>query len=64
MSALGILIVSIILISLLNFIPRLINFIKFSLMMNKIPGPAPFPIPYVGLLGWTIKAEGRRENIN
>ncbi|XP_043484955.1 cytochrome P450 4C1-like [Leptopilina heterotoma] len=59
MSALGIFVVSIIIISLHKFIPRLIKFMKFSLMINKIPGPAPFPIPYVGLLGWKIKAEDR-----
>ncbi|XP_051155970.1 cytochrome P450 4C1-like [Leptopilina boulardi] len=51
MGALGIITVSIILISLYKFIPRLIKFIKFTILINKIPGPAFYPIPYVALAG-------------
>ncbi|XP_051155943.1 cytochrome P450 4C1-like [Leptopilina boulardi] len=61
MSALGILIVSIIIISLCKCIARLIKFFNFSILINKVPGPAPYPISYLALSGWNVKEEDRFE---
>lgn len=58
MSALGILIVTIIILSLCKYIAKLISFINFSILINKFPGPAPYPISYLALVGWKIKEEG------
>lgn len=59
MSALGILIVTIIILSLCKYIAKLISFINFSILINKFPGPAPYPISYLALVGWKIKEEDR-----
>lgn len=61
MGALGILIVSIIIISLCKCIARLIKFFNFSILINKVPGPAPYPISYLALSGWNVKEEGKNK---
>ncbi|XP_051155980.1 cytochrome P450 4C1-like [Leptopilina boulardi] len=55
--ALFLIIVSIILISLYKYILRFIQYIRFFIMINKLPGPAPYPIPYIGLSAWNVKGE-------
>ena len=58
MGAVSLIFTLVIVIILCQVFSKLYGFIKFCVAVNKIPGPAPFPWPFIATSILTVKFEG------